>query len=123
MSQIQEMLQRVNALNSVRGSAVVTGDGIMVMDALQDRFREDVVSGLTSFLLLTMRRAMSDDAEEVDTRLDRFVLHATHGKLVVEHLGEAFLIVITDQFADLNAIMPGITEIAAELREAARIDF
>ncbi len=118
MSAIQELLDELNLRDGVRGSALATADGIMVASALQDRFQEDVVSGLASFLVWTTRRAMGDG----DVRLDRFVMHATHGKLVIVDIGEAFLVVISDQFAPMDVLLVDIDETARLLRRKVRLE-
>jgi len=118
MTSIQELLDDLNLRDGVRGSAVATADGIMVASALQQRFQDDVVTGLASFLVWTTRRAMGDG----DVRLDRFVMHATHGKLVIVDIGEAFLVVISDQFAELEVLLVDIDETARLLRRRVRID-
>ena len=82
---------------------LVTDDGITVASRLVGRFREEVVSGLTSFLLLTTRKALSE--RESEQRIDRYTIHATHGKLLIENVGGAWLIVLTDQFAQ---VAPGV---------------
>ena len=119
-NQIDEALGELMHRESVRGAAVVTDDGITVASRLVGRFRDEVVSGLTSFLLLTTRRALSD--RESEQRIDRFTIHATHGKLLIQHVGGAWLIVLTDQFARLDAVMPAIDEIGSRVRGLMKID-
>ena len=118
MTGIQELLDDLNLRDGVRGGAVATADGIMVASALNGRFQDDVVTGLASFLVWTTRRAMG----ESDVRLDRFVMHATHGKLVIVDIGDAFLVVISDQFADLDVLLVDIDETARLLRRCVRLE-
>jgi predicted regulator of Ras-like GTPase activity (Roadblock/LC7/MglB family) len=117
-SEFQDLLNELNRVPSVRGCAVATGDGMTVQAGLQGRFRDDVVSGLASFLVLTTRRAMG----ESEPRLRRFTIHATHGKLLIIEIGDAYLVVITDQFARMEDVVPEVEDVARRMRLAARID-
>lgn len=119
MREIDVLLEELSAQQCVRGCAVVTSDGIAVASRLHDRFREDVVVGLTSFLVQTTRRAL-DEAED-DPVLDRFVLHATHGKILNASLGDAWLVAITDQFARLDDLLPTFDSVLERMRVAARL--
>ena len=114
MTSMESLLTELNEAPGVRGSAVTTADGMVVRSAQRDRSREDVVSGLTSFLISTTCRAFEEASRE--RAVDRFVVHATHGKLVVVSIGEAFLVVITDQFAMLDGVLDVVDDIAGRLR-------
>ena len=113
MSAINGILARLGELPGVRGSGVATRDGMMVASDLHDRFREDAVSGLTSFVVLTTRRAMSEGGESPE--LKSFELHATHGRLLIEQAGDAVLIVITDQFVAIDDLKRVVRDAAEEL--------
>ena len=118
MTGIQELLDELNLRDGVFGSALATADGIMVASALRDRFQDDVVTGLASFLVWTTRRAMGEEG----VRIDRFVMHSTHGKLVIIDIGEAFLIVISDQFAPMETLLVDIDETSRLLRRLVRVE-
>jgi len=119
MSSMEQVVIELAKASGVRGCAVVTEDGMMVASALQGRFEPDVVAGLASFVIATTRRAMAHDRED---RLDRFVVHATHGKLVLSDIGHAFLIVITDQFVHLDLVLRIVDDATARLKVLARMD-
>ncbi|MDA0935209.1 MAG: roadblock/LC7 domain-containing protein [Planctomycetota bacterium] len=115
-----ELLVDLRDVEGVRGCALSTNDGIIVRSELNGRFRDDVVSGLASFLLSTTRRAF-DEAGEA-SGIDRFVVHATHGKMVIKRVEDAFLIVITDQFARLDSLLRTVDAVAAQMCAASRLD-
>ena len=118
MNAIQELLDELREVAGVNGAAVVTSDGIMVASVLKGRFGEDLVAGLASFLITTTKRAMGSQS---DQGFSRFVMHATHGKVVLVDIQAAFLIVITDQFVDLQPLLEEIDEIGRRLARAAKI--
>ncbi|MEO0479451.1 MAG: roadblock/LC7 domain-containing protein [Planctomycetota bacterium] len=119
MSAIDGILDRLGELPGVRGSGVATRDGMMVASNLQGRFREDAVSGLTSFVVLTTRRALADAGEGPE--LTSFELHATHGRLLIEQAGDAVLIVITDQFVAIDDLKRAVRAAAEELHRETMI--
>lgn len=118
MTSIQDVLGEMNRITGVRGSALVTADGIMIASALLDKGTDDVVAGLASFLISTTRRALGDSQLG---KFSRFVLTSTHGKLVLLDLGESFLVVLTDQFARLDQCLLEIQEAARQIRRLAQI--
>jgi predicted regulator of Ras-like GTPase activity (Roadblock/LC7/MglB family) len=114
---MQDVLVQLNTVGGVRGSAVTTADGIVVAEALQGRYSPETVVGLTSFLISTTRRAMGND-----TPLSRFVMYSTHGRLVIVNIGDAYLIVITDQFVKMEPLLREVDDSANRLRRATTID-
>lgn len=118
MTEFDDLLNELARVSGVRGAAVATTDGIVAASRLQGRYRDDVVVGLTSFLISTTHRAIGIESAKVL----RFHLHSTHGKLLVEDLGSAYLVVITDQFARLEAVRVEIEDIARRMRRATRVD-
>lgn len=118
MSSMDAVVNELVKSSGVRGCAVATEDGMMIASALQGRFEPDVVAGLASFVIATTRRTMGQDGED---RLDRFVVHATHGKLILTDIGRAFLIVITDQFVHLDPILETVAAATQRLRQLAQI--
>lgn len=120
VTSMDSLLAELAEAPGVRGCALSTSDGIVVRSDLKGRFREDVVSGLASFLVSTTRRAFEESGE--DAEVDRFVVHATHGKLVIRRAHEAFLVVITDQFARLEQLLEAVDRVAARMGQMTRME-
>ena len=118
MSEIHDILSDLNRVSGVVGSALLTNDGIMVTSMLGQGFLDDVVAGLSSFLISTTRRSLEDAGMGGFTR---FVLNSTYGKVVLVNIGEAVLVVLTNQFAKLRPCLGMIQEAAVDLRRVARI--
>jgi predicted regulator of Ras-like GTPase activity (Roadblock/LC7/MglB family) len=116
VNEIVELLRELRAVQGVDGAAVATMDGIMVHAELAPRLDPDAVAGLASFLVSTTRRAMDDDGTPM-----RFVIHATHGRIVLNDIGDAFLVVVADQFSDLDHTLEQADDIARRLRRAVRL--
>ena len=109
---ISAALERLNQAAGIKGSAVVTADGIMIKSALIDPASQDVVSGLISFLLATTRRSLADGGLG---KLRRFAMHCTHGKVVLCDLGSSCLVVVTDQFTSLDDCLSAVDEASSSI--------
>ena len=118
-NEIENILTSIGEVRGVVGSAVLTNDGMVVASQLGPGVLDDVVAGMSSFLIATTRRALQEAGME---QFNHFVLNATHGKVVLVDIGEAYLIVLTNQFASIADGMPVIERAAEDLREAARIE-
>ena len=118
-NEIHDILAKLDRVRGVKGTGLLTDDGIMVASTLGEDFLEDVVAGLSSFLISTTRRSLRE--AELGGMFTRFVLNSTHGKVVMLDVGESFLVVITNQFADLGACLVEIQQAGTALRRAARI--
>lgn len=118
MKTMEEVIVSLSKAPGVRGAALATEDGMMVTHSLHGRFDPDVVAGLASFVIATTHRVMVADGYD---RLDRFVVHATHGKFVLTDIGDAFLIAITDQFVQLDPVLKTVDQATKRLREIKQI--
>ena len=118
MSQIQETLSELRVTVAVKGCLVMMHDGIVVAQALEAGLEPDMVSGLTSFLTSTLNRALGEGGMG---GFLSFKIHSTHGKVLVIDVGEAYLVILTNQFGQLEADMPEIQDAAQQLRRLSRI--
>ena len=89
-----------------------------ILATTDDARHGDVVGGLASFLLMTMNRSLREGGLG-DCR--QFMLHATHGKVILTALDEAYLVVIFDQFADVATVRSEVAEAATRIRHTARL--
>lgn len=118
MSSIQESLNELRRAPGVKGCVLLTDDGLIVAEALGNKFREDVIAGLASYLVMTTDKVLTEGGIQ---RFDQFTVHAAHGKAVFVDLDGSFLVVLLDQFADLEASRPEIQGAAQRLRRSARM--
>ena len=118
MSSIQESLNDLRRAPGIKGCVLVTVDGLIVAEALGKKFREDVIAGLASYLVMTTEKVLAEGGIE---RFDQFVVHAAHGKAIFVDLEGSFLVVLLDQFADLEASRPEINGAAQRLRRTSRM--
>lgn len=118
MSSIQDSLNDLRRADGVKACMLVTSDGLVVAESMGNKFREDIMAGLASYLGMTTNKALTEGGLE---RFDTFTLHAAHGKSVVVDLGESLLVVMLDQFADLETSRGEIQGTAQRLRRSSKL--
>jgi predicted regulator of Ras-like GTPase activity (Roadblock/LC7/MglB family) len=115
---MKDILLDLNEEAGIRGSAVMTPDGMMVMSALPADASEDVVSALASFVITTANRSLKESGL---TQFEKMMLTATHGKILIFRVEAAYLVVVTDQFVDLDLAMVEVAAAASRLRRASKM--
>ncbi len=118
MNKIQDTLVELKRARGIKGCAVVMRDGMSVAEALSDRYRDDVVSGLASFLISTTNRTLAG-CQMGD--FSRLTLHSTHGKILLVELGGPYLVILLDQFADLEDCKADVKAAAQHLRRLSKL--
>lgn len=116
---MKELLHELNRHSGVRGSAVVTKDGMIVAAALPKDASEEVVSALVSFLLSTTNQSLHEAGMP---NFENLVLTATHGRILLLGAGEVYLVVVTDQFANLDLVMVDAHATAGRILKASKIN-
>ena len=116
--QIEEILVELQRTVATNGALLMLHDGTTVAHALDESLEVDLVSGLTSFLTSTLHRALGDGGMGGFTS---FNMHSTHGRILIVDLGEAYLVVLTNQFGSLGVEMPEIQDATMQLRRLSRI--
>lgn len=118
MSKIHDAVAQVRRLPSVRGVVVLTNDGLVAATALEADQSSQVIAGLASYLLMTTNRSLGEG--ELG-KCSQLVVHATNGKAVLVDLGDSFLVVLFDQFAEIGPAQEGIDDAAAQIRAASQL--
>jgi len=118
MSSIQEILNELRDSVAVKGCLLMMKDGIIVAHALEGGLEPDMVSGLTSFLTSTVNRVLGDGGMGGFTS---FNIQSTHGKVLVTDMGQSYLVILTNQFGQLELSMPEVQDASRQLRRVSRI--
>lgn len=118
MNKIHDTLVELRRAPGIKGTALVTSDGLMAAKTLDARFREDVVAGLTSFLTMTTAKTLKEGGFGTFTQ---FTLHATNGKALFVDIEGSYLVVLLDQFADLDGCRSEIHAAAQQLRRSSKL--
>ena len=111
---MEHVLERLSQEPWVRGSMIVSNEGMVVMDNVSAEIDRDAVSALASDLVTETTSAL--DEAEMPT-FTRIVLTATAGELVVVGCGSVYLVVIAA--AGSEAFYIEIDSAARNLRRLA----
>ncbi len=111
---MKELLGEVNELHGVKGSMVITHDGILAVSALGTDMDEEAVAALSSSLVLVTKRAF--DSQNGEQMPEEMMLSAELGKLLLFDLGRAYLVVVTQPQLKLSTDVVDIRSVARRLR-------
>ncbi len=116
---MQEILQRLNRGLGVRGSMIVTVDGIIVSSLMGQDLDDNRVAAIVSNVIQRTQEAL----ESIELRkFSQYILTAVHGKMVIQDIGNAFLVVITDKGINLDHTLIEIKGAAFKIQSRAKIE-
>ena len=114
---MKRILEKLNSVAGIRGSMVMTQDGIMVASALGQDQEEDVVAALASSLLTTVSSSLRTLTPE--ETLTQFVLSSSDGKMIFVNLENAYLVVLAKQDMVLDTTLVDIRSAAHHIKNRA----
>ncbi|MEN8148782.1 MAG: roadblock/LC7 domain-containing protein [Planctomycetota bacterium] len=110
---MREILEGLNESVGIRGSMVVSDDGMVIASSLGRQLDEEKVAAMASNAVMSIRRAL---AKQELPNFSRFTLTASHGKLVFTDTGIAYLVVVMDRNIDLGPTDIEIESAAMRIR-------
>ena len=110
---MRNVLKGLNETIGIRGSMVVSDDGMVIASCLGRQLDEDKVAAMASNALMSIRRGL---ARQNLPNFGRFTLTASHGKLVITDTGIAYLVVVMDRKIDLGPTDIEIESAAMRIR-------
>lgn len=116
---MNEVLDGLCERPGILGALVATTDGMVVTSRMGDGLDEDAAAALVSSLLQGTGRLLRDCG---GPRMERMVLRASRGKIVISDLQNAYLVVVTDGHIDLDQGLLDIESAARQLRRLGRIE-
>ncbi len=115
---MRRILKQLNDVVGVKGSVVVTKDGIVVASHLSRSMQEDLVAAMAASVILQTRRALERHGLR---HFARFTLVASHGKMVFSDTGPAFLVVVMDRNVDVTPARIEIESAAMRIKQLGEI--
>jgi predicted regulator of Ras-like GTPase activity (Roadblock/LC7/MglB family) len=111
-------LKQLNEAVGVKGSLVLTKDGIVCAAHLARHLDENVVAAMASGVVRQVHRALGSNGIAEFTR---FTLVANHGKMVFTDTGPTFLVVVMDRGVELGPVDIEIESAAMRIRNLGKI--
>ena len=118
MSKIHDAIAELRHAPGVKGAAVVTNDGLVAASSLATGLDPEVISGLSSYLMMTTNRSLTEGSYGTCTKM---LVNATHGKAVLVQLDESYLVVLFDQFAEIGQADREVEETVGRIRRASKL--
>lgn len=103
---MRKILKGLNETMGVRGSIVVSHDGMVIESCLDPALDEEKVAAMASAVVRGTRKALEKQGLR---SFQRYTLSSSHGQMVFSDTGIAYLVVVLDRRIDL-----GPTEIEIE---------
>ncbi|NUM35698.1 MAG: roadblock/LC7 domain-containing protein [Candidatus Brocadiae bacterium] len=116
---MRRILQQLNREVGVKGSMVVSPDGLVVMAELGEGIDQEVVAAMASSTIVSTKRALSLCGSE---KFDRLILTAAHGKIVFVDIELAYLLVLTDKNINIDFTLLEIDGAAHRIRNTWKIE-
>lgn len=110
---MRKVLEGLNREVGVKGSLVLTADGIVVDSLIECGLKEDVVAAIASSAILTFNKelAVIDGAP-----FSRLVINSAHGKMVFVASGDSYLVVVLDKHINIEITMLTIASASRRIR-------
>ena len=115
---MRSVLRRLNDVVGVKGSLVVTRDGMVIASHLSPSLKEDLVAAMASSVIHQTRRALERHGM---SQFSRVTLVASHGKMIFADTGPAFLVVVIDRTVELGPVGIEIESAAMRIRQQGEI--
>ena len=110
---MQRILEELNRVPGVKGSMVMTPDGMVVVEALGPTLEEEWVAAAAANMII--RAGRSVEGLNLGT-LNRFVLTAGRGRIVFVNIEVGFLVVIASKSLKLDTTILEIDSAARKIR-------
>jgi predicted regulator of Ras-like GTPase activity (Roadblock/LC7/MglB family) len=115
---MREVLRRLNATAGVKGSLVLTPDGIVVISDLSPELDGETTAALVGNVVTQTMRLL--EVGEFNG-MEQMILTASRGKIVIQNLDNCLLVVVTNQFINLDVTLLEISSAAKLIKRLGRI--
>lgn len=115
---MREVLKKLNTTPGIKGSLVLTPDGIVVASELSSELDEDTTAALVGNVVTQTTRLLAIGRYP---SMDSMILTATRGKIVIQNCENCFLVVVTNQFINLDLTLLEIVSSAKLIRKLGKI--
>ena len=115
---MREALKKLNTNPGIKGSMILTRDGIVVASELSLELDEDTTAALVGNVVTQTTRLLAIGRF---APMERMTLTATRGKIVIENCDNCLLVVVTNQFINLDLTVLEIAGAAKMIRKLGKI--
>jgi uncharacterized protein len=114
---MQNILTELNQVAGVKGSMVVTKDGVVVADSLGPDLSKESVAAVSSHMIQMSERGLAELGRGM---FERFAFTSAHGRMVFVNLDVGYLVVITKMEMKLDQVLIEVDSAARKIRGRSR---
>jgi predicted regulator of Ras-like GTPase activity (Roadblock/LC7/MglB family) len=115
---MRDIVVGLNEVVGVRGSMIMTDDGMVVAAALTGTLEEDTVAAIATAVIRSTHRSFASAGFQGFSRYD---MQASHGRMILVDAGSAYLVVVTERNIDIGPAELEIRSAARRIRQQAKI--
>lgn len=112
---MKDILQALNLEVGVKGSLLVTRDGVVIHSEISPPLNGDLVAAVAANSVQQINGALRAAGSRDFTR---FVFNANFGKMAFVDTGDAYLVVVLDKQINLELTMLSITSASRKIQTA-----
>ena len=110
---MREVLLDLNKEVGVKGSMILTRDGVVVASEIAPPLVSDQVAAIASSSIKRINASL----REIEAKdFMRFMFSSTYGKMIFTETGDAYLVVVLDKHINIDFTMLAVTSAARKIR-------
>ncbi len=115
---MKDVLKRLNSEVGVKGSMILTQDGIVIASDLGTGLQEERLAAISSSAIKGINAAIEPVERE---GFHRFSFISAHGKMVILRTGDAYLVVVLEPSIKLDVTLIAIVSAARKVSNLGQI--
>ncbi len=116
---MRKILQQLNREVGVKGSMVISSDGLVIMSVLGEGLNEEIVAAMASNTIRSIKKNLKLLGQE---KFNRLILMSAHGRIVFVDVDLACLLVVTDRNINIDLTLLEIDGVAHRLKNSWKIE-
>ena len=112
-NRMKEVLQALNLEVGVKGSMVMTRDGVVVHSEISPPLSPDLVGAVASSTVQDINGALKGAGAR---EFGKFIFNSSFGKMIFHDTGDAYLVVILDKSINLDFTLLSISSAARKIK-------
>lgn len=110
---MKEILQELNTEVGVKGSLLLTSDGLVITADVRPPLDGDAVAAVVSATLMSVRSALKHSGLE---GFSKFICNSRFGKMVFVETGDIYLVAVLDKTINLDYTMLAVSSAAHRVK-------
>ena len=110
---MKDVLLNLNKEVGVKGSMVVTRDGVVVAQEILPPLNGDAVAAIASN---SIQRVNTSLRELGGNNFARYLFNSTYGKMIFTETGDAYLVVVLDKHINIDFTMLAVQSAARKIK-------